>query len=155
MDDAPLDVDVVRAAGAAVRSIHDASAGLPVSEDRLVFIDWGGAGPSTRLWDLAYAAVSFGHLFAAAEVRRSAARLAAFVDGYGADTDLRGALPESMAEGAGAMHDLLRRSHETGREPWASLYAQGHGRLWRDTTTFITEHLAEWRRAVARDVPAQ
>ena len=30
MDEAPLDIEVIRAAGAVLRSIHDASAGLPV-----------------------------------------------------------------------------------------------------------------------------
>jgi len=176
MDEAPLDVEGVRAAGALVRSIHDASVGLEIPADwnvliptshpdllchndlatwnliidgdRFVFIDWDGAGPSTRLWDFAYAAISFGHLFPGADVRASAFRLAAFVDGYGADQDLRAALPTAMAKRAHAMHDLLQRSHETGREPWGTMYAKGHGQHWLGTTELITNHHSEWRRAL-------
>jgi len=61
----------------------------PHHRDRLVFIDWDGAGPSTRLWDLAYAAISFGHLFPDVHVRATADRLTAFLDGYDADDHLR------------------------------------------------------------------
>ena len=32
---------------------------LVLGEDRWVFIDWDGAGPGSRLWDLAYVAQSF------------------------------------------------------------------------------------------------
>jgi tRNA A-37 threonylcarbamoyl transferase component Bud32 len=176
MHSAPLDVEVIQTAGALVRSIHDASAGLPVPDDwqvllpaekpdllchndlatwnliidgdRLVFIDWDGAGPSTRLWDLAYAAISFGHLFPGAEVPAAAGRLKAFIDGYDADEDLRAALPATMTRRAEAMYGLLRRAHETGRQPWADMYAEGHGAHWHGTTQFIAQHHREWQHAV-------
>jgi len=175
-DSAPLEVEVVHAAGALVRSIHDASEGLEVPADwevlipashpdllchndlatwnlviddaRLVFIDWDGAGPSTRLWDLAYSAISFGHLFPATDVISCRARLAAFVDGYRADPRLRAALPTALADRASAMHDLLRRSHETGREPWGTMYVDGHGEHWLGTAEFVVRHRREWERAV-------
>lgn len=177
----PLDVDVIHAVGGLVRSIHDASAGLAVPEswdvllpakdpdllchndlatwnlilegDRLVFIDWDGAGPSTRLWDLAYAAISFAHLLPDADARAAATRLAAFVDGYGADDALRAALPATMRKRAEAMHELLQRAHETGREPWATMYVDGHGHHWLATTRFITSHRRNWQEAVARSSP--
>jgi Ser/Thr protein kinase RdoA (MazF antagonist) len=66
--------------------------------DRWVFIDWDGAGPSTRLWDLAYAAQSFGVLFYGQPVEEASLRLRAVVDGYGADDNLRSALPAAMAQ---------------------------------------------------------
>lgn len=174
----PLDVDVIRTVGGLVRSIHDASTGLAVpkdwdvlipakdpdllchndlatwnlvlDDDRLVFIDWDGAGPSTRLWDLAYAAISFGHLFPDADAGGAATRLAAFVDGYGADDDLRAALPSTMSRRAEAMHQLLHGARETGREPWATMYTDGHGQHWRATAEFIASHHRDWRKAVAR-----
>jgi tRNA A-37 threonylcarbamoyl transferase component Bud32 len=176
MYDAPLDVEVIHAVGGLVRSIHDASVGLPIPDDwdvllpanepdllchndlatwnliidgdRLVFIDWDGAGPSTRLWDLAYAAISFGHLFPDTDAQAAVSRLAAFVDGYRADCGLRSALPATMTHRAAAMHELLRRSHESGREPWGSMYVEGHGQHWLATSEFINEHERDWRRAV-------
>jgi Ser/Thr protein kinase RdoA (MazF antagonist) len=85
----PLDEEGLRRVGALIREFHDAAAGfdsladagwdvvippdsedlichhdlapwnLVLAEDRCVFIDWDGAGPGSRLWDLAYAAAGF------------------------------------------------------------------------------------------------
>jgi len=177
MNRSPLDAAALERIGALVRGIHDASVGLPVSDawevllpadepnllchndlatwnliidgERLVFIDWDGAGPSTRLWDLAYAAISFGHLFPSEDPHEATGRLAAFLNGYDADSVLRAALPRTMVKRARAMHDLLRHSHESGREPWGSMYADGHGLLWGDTATYIARHQATWTQALS------
>lgn len=176
MNRGALDVELLRRVGASVRAIHDASMGLPVPDtwevllpadrpdllchndlaawnlvidgERLVFIDWDGAGPSTRLWDLAYAAISFGHLFAGEDVDASARRLVTFLDGYDADEALRSALPVTMAVRARAMRDLLRESHQSGREPWASMYTEGHGQHWDGCAAFIARHEQTWRHAL-------
>ncbi len=178
IDIEPLDEALLRRIGELVRSIHDASAGLPAPDtwqvlipaphpnllchndlaswnlvidgDRMVFIDWDGAGPSTRLWDLAYAAVSFGRLFPADDPAVAAQRLAAFVDGYQPDVGLRAALPGAMAKRAAAMHELLQRSHEAGNEPWASMYVEGHGEHWAGTAKFIAHHERLWQRTIHR-----
>ncbi|MFC7487069.1 phosphotransferase [Knoellia sp. CPCC 206453] len=139
MERGPLDTLLVRRIGALVREIHDRSVGLAVPDDwpvllpatqpdllchndlaawnliidgdRLAFIDWDGAGPSTRLWDLAYAATSFGHVFPGENPSDALVRLVAFLEGYDAAADLRRALPVTMVRRAQAMHDLLRDSH--------------------------------------------
>ena len=174
----PLDRELLQRVGSLGRTIHDASAALSVPSswdvllpaddpdllchndlaawnlvidgDRLTFIDWDGAGPSTRLWDLAYAAVSFGYLFPNEEPAVAAQRLAAFIDGYGADAALRAALPATMGRRARAMHALVHRSHATGDEPWASMYLAGHGEHWDETATYVGQHEQVWSRALDR-----
>lgn len=116
--------------------------------DRWVFIDWDGAGPSTRLWDLAYAAQAFAALDPAQPVASAARRLRWFVDGYGAGDDLREALPAAMADRAAAMWSLLRDAAASGREPWGSMYASGHGAYWRAASDHITAHHDEWAAAL-------
>lgn len=117
--------------------------------ERWVFIDWDGAGPSTRLWDLAYSAQAFTLNDPAEEPQHSAPRLRAFVDAYGADDALRARLPEAMVQRAEAMHELLRRSHTEGREPWGSMYVQGHGAHWRVVAEHLAAHREVWARALA------
>lgn len=163
--------------GAMVRAIHEASAGfaLPadavwdsaipapgaelvchndlapwnlVTGERWVFIDWDAAAPSTRLWDLAYAAQAFTLNDPSRSPAEAAADLAAFADGYGADTGLRAALPAAMATRAQAMHELLRSSHAEGREPWGSMFLSGHGDHWLAASRYVREHADAWAEAL-------
>mgnify|MGYP000866707843 CR=1 FL=1 len=167
----------LRRVGAMVREIHDASAGYVAPEgsvwetaiaapgtdlvchndlapwnlvvgERWVFIDWDAAAPSTRLWDLAYAAQSFALNDTSAAPVDAARGLAAFADGYGADAALRRALPAAMAERTAAMHEMLRRSHATGTEPWASMFLEGHGDHWRLVTEYVERHREVWVAAL-------
>jgi len=178
IDELPLDSDALRRVGRMVRAIHDASERIALPDagswdtllpspgapdlvchndlapwnlvigDRWVFIDWDGAGPSTRIWDLAYSAQSFCSLVDGTPVAETAARLRHFVDGYGADATLRAQLPTAMAQRTAAMHELLRTSAESGREPWATMFAEGHGTFWRDTAAYVAGHRAAWADAL-------
>lgn len=116
--------------------------------DRLVFIDWDAAAPSTRLWDLAYAAQSFTLSDVGIPPAEAAKSLGAFVDGYGATEPLRKRLPVTMGHRAQAMYDLLRTSHETGREPWATMFASGHGDHWKAVTRYASNHQQVWASAL-------
>jgi Ser/Thr protein kinase RdoA (MazF antagonist) len=181
-DRVPLADAELRRVGAMIRGIHDASEGIPfpdsaragallpaegadllchndlapwnlvTGEERWVFIDWDGAGPSTRLWDLAYAAQAFGMLVGGEPVEDAARRLSAVVDGYGADEGLRAALPPAMSRRTAAMFELLRSSSETAFEPWATMYRAGHGEHWRAAADYVVAHEADWARALSAPV---
>lgn len=179
LDHMPLGHDDLLRVGGMIRRIHDASEMVPIPDpdgwrmllpaenpnlmchndlapwnlimgDRWVFIDWDGAGPSTRLWDLAYAAQSFGMLIAGQAVESAAARLRALVDGYGADDALREVLPAAMSKRTAAMFELLRSSSESGFQPWAEMYANGHGEHWRAAAEYVMRNQAAWKRALSR-----
>lgn len=178
LDQSPLGQDSLLRVGRMIRQIHDASETVVISNlgdwkmllpaenpnlmchndlapwnlimgDRWIFIDWDGAGPSTRLWDLAYAAQSFGQLFDGQPVEAAALRLRAVVDGYDADDALRKALPAAMAKRTAAMYNLLKSSNETGFQPWADMYVNGHGELWRAAAQYVSQNQAAWEQTLA------
>ncbi|SDQ49048.1 phosphotransferase [Microbacterium sp. cf332] len=178
IDAGPLDRAQLHRVGAMVRRIHDAAAEFTPADDarwetaiaapgaelvchndhapwnlvlgeRWVFIDWDAAAPSTRVWDLAYAAQSFALGDPGDDVDVAAGRLRAFVDGYGASAVLRGALPDEMTERVAAMHALLETSHRAGREPWATMFVEGHGAYWAAVHDFVDRHRLAWARALS------
>ncbi len=55
--------------------------------------------------------------------------------------------PEGPEERSAAMWQHLRAAHRDGFEPWASMYIDGHGRHWHDTTKFIHHH-DTWQTAL-------
>lgn len=118
--------------------------------ERWVFIDWDAAAPSTRLWDLAYAAQAFTLSRVDDPPAVAAADLRAFVDGYDADDALRALLPDAMRDRAAAMLDLLRSSHAAEREPWSSMYTDGHGAHWTAAVEYVTAHRDVWLDALLR-----
>lgn len=181
IDLAPLPLATVERVGTLVRTLHDAAADLPVPADwpvllpapepdlichndlatwnlvidgdRLAFIDVDGAGPSSRLWDLADAAVSFSHAGPDVSVSVVAPRLATLLRGYGADDRLRRALPVTMADRSRAMADMLRDSHERGIVPWGTMHVEGHGEHWRGTTRWLERHRGDLERACLASAP--
>ncbi|MFT4051453.1 MAG: phosphotransferase [Microbacterium sp.] len=98
--------------------------------DRWVFIDWDASAPSTRLWDLAYAAQAFTLSRVDRAPDAAALDLRAFVDGHRADAALRTALPGAIVRRAAAMRDLLRSARAVGRAPWGTMFREGHGGHW-------------------------
>lgn len=113
IDQPPLDAAGLHRVGRLIRDLHDASAGfeplpgarwnvaippdrrdpicyhdlalwnLVTGADRWAFIDWDGAGPGSRLWDLAYAVKGFVPLEDGGDPAADGPRLAALADGYG------------------------------------------------------------------------
>jgi Phosphotransferase enzyme family len=176
----PLDRDGLHRVGGIIRDLHDTTAGFTPSPgarwtvvippdgrdlichhdlapwnlvrdgDRWVFIDWDMAGPGSRLWDLAHAAAGFVPLAPGGDPAADGPRLRVLADGYGLDARQRAALPGVLAARVRAMYDLLRRGARTGEQPWADLYAAGHGGHWGPAADYIDRHLAEWAQALAR-----
>lgn len=174
LDDIPADTGELHRVGRLIRDLHDAVADfhLPDAEwdvvippdaedliahhdlapwnlvrarDRWVFIDWDGAGPGSRLWDLAYAAHGFIPLGPGGDPAHDAPRLRALADGYGLDDDQRAALPALVVGHTRGMYDLLRTSTE---QPWVRLHAEGHADHWGPAADYIERHLDVWRTAL-------
>jgi Ser/Thr protein kinase RdoA (MazF antagonist) len=128
---------------------HDLAPWNLVLGERWVFIDWDGAGPGSRLWDLGYAAHGFVPLGPGGDPAVDAPRLRVLADGYGLDADQRAELPALTGAHTRAMYDLLRTSAETGAQPWARLYAEGHGDHWGPAADYIERHRSIWTAALS------
>ena len=113
-----------------------------------VLIDWDNTAPSSRLWDVAYAAQSMAGLRADRPPEQASERLRAFVDGYGADDALRQELPTMLGRRASAMFDLLRLGAEHQRQPWARIWTED-GPYWRTTADYLDTHIGLWRAALS------
>ena len=177
-DQRPLDAGGLRRVGRLIRELHDASAcfepppgsrwnvaippdrpdlichhdlapwNLVTGADRWVFIDWDGAGPGSRLWDLAYAIKGFVPLESQGDPAADGPRLRALADGYGLTASQRGRLPPLIGAHTRGMADLLENGARTGTQPWARLHAEGHGEHWAAAADYIERNLSTWRRVL-------
>lgn len=120
-----------------------------VGEDRLVLIDWDGASPGTRTWDLAYLAHGLVPLDPGTPVDVAGERLRALADGYGLDAAGRERLLATLGPRTWSMHTLLEHGHRTGEQPWARLWDEGHGAVWRRDAEWTEANLPTLRRALA------
>jgi Ser/Thr protein kinase RdoA (MazF antagonist) len=116
--------------------------------DRWVFIDWDGAGPGSRLWELAYAASTFINFRAGGDPVLDGPRLRALADGYGLDQQQRTAFPALIGAHTRAMYELLHSASLTGGQPWARLYTEGRGEHWGPAADYIEAHLEQWTSAL-------
>ncbi|MGH8875949.1 MAG: phosphotransferase enzyme family protein [Stackebrandtia sp.] len=117
--------------------------------DLWVFIDWDGAGPGSRLWDLAYAAHGFVGFHATGDPAAEATRLRALADGYRLSRVQGQDMAAMLAARVRSMYDLLADGARTGRQPWARLFAEGHGDHWGPTADYLRRHQRVWSRALA------
>lgn len=120
-----------------------------VAQDRLVLIDWDGASPGTRTWDLAYLAHGLVPLDPSTPLDVAAARLRTLADGYGLDDEGRARLLATLVPRTWSMHTLLEHGHRTGEQPWAGLWDEGHGAVWRRDAEWTEANLPTLRRALA------
>lgn len=178
MDQPPLGPDGLHRVGQLIRDLHDASEGfepppdarwqvlitpdredlichhdlapwnLVLGPDRWAFIDWDGAGPGSRLWDLAYAVTGFVPMQSGGDPAPDGLRIRALADGYRLSAAQRAALPPLIGAHTRGMYELLRNSARTGKQPWARLYAEGHGDFWGPSADYIEAHLDAWAAAL-------
>jgi len=121
------------------------------SSNQLTFIDFDGAGPGSRLWDLAYAAHGFVPFSPEASISDEVAsqRLSALVDGYGLDKRDRSELVDMLGPRVRSVYENLRMCHETGVEPWSSLWSEGHGATWLAHAIYVEERRSVWAEALS------
>ncbi len=128
---------------------HDAAPwNLVLGNGRWVLIDWDNAGPGSRLWDLAYAAHAFVPLAPQTPVEDAARLLVALVDGYGLDERGRAGLADLLVPRTMSMYELLKRGFEERHQPWAQLWDEGHGQVWKGDADYIDSHLTRFRNAL-------
>jgi Ser/Thr protein kinase RdoA (MazF antagonist) len=137
--------------GGEIVAHHDLAPWNLVTDGRTwTFIDWDTAGPGSRLWDLAYAVKAFVPLSADPAWQRPdpAARVRVLADAYGLDEEQRRRLAPMLTRRSRAMYDLLAAGYAEEAQPWARLWAEGHGEIWRRDTTHIGQHEADWLTAL-------
>lgn len=130
---------------------HDLAPWNLVVGERMVFIDWDGVAPGSRLWDLAYAAHGFIPLSAHPDWQRAddaGPRLRAFADAYGLDERQRRDLAPMLAVRTRSMHDFLRDQAALGVEPWTTHWRTGHGDAWRSDAEYIERNTGLWLGAL-------
>lgn len=130
---------------------HDLAPWNLVVGSRWAFIDWDMAAPGSRLWDLAWAVLGFIPLSAnpAFQSPEADARLRAFVDAYGLDDESdRRRIVTLLGPRARSMHGFLADRAEQKIDPWARLWAEGHGEAWRNDADYIDQRLDRWRTAL-------
>ena len=172
MGELPLTTAESERVGASIRALHNAAASFPRREadvwttamrrpgdvivshndlapwnlirspGRWAYIDWDGAGPTTKIADLAYAIRAFSQLDQFHELDDALQQLRAVLDGYEASPDDRHALLPAMIERTEAMRDLLLGSIGTGAQPWASMAVEGHGEYWTGAAAYLRGHAA-------------
>ncbi|MFI9240355.1 phosphotransferase enzyme family protein [Streptomyces sp. NPDC053079] len=118
--------------------------------DDWAFIDWDTAAPGSRLWDVAYAVHGFIPLSADPHWQRTDAadRLRVFAEAYGLDEAERRQLVPLLGRRTRSMHDFLRDQAAQGNQPWATLWAEGHGDIWRSDAEYIEQREELWARAL-------
>jgi thiamine kinase-like enzyme len=87
------------------------------SSDRWVF-NWDGSGPSSRLWDLAYAAQSFVPLVDGGNPKCDVSRLRTFLDAYGLELKERVSFPNLLYQRTLVLYRLLEDGAKHDLQPW-------------------------------------
>jgi hypothetical protein len=110
---------------------------LICGEERFTFIDWDNAAPGTRLWDLAWAAISFPPVVPGCDLLGAAQSIRSLCDGYGLPSSEYALLVALMSRRARAASNLLVEAAHTGQQPWARLFAENGDHYWGPVSDYI------------------
>lgn len=113
---------------------------LVCGSDRWVFIDWDGAAPATRLWDLAWSSISFPSFEPGCNLEKAAGAMYALLEGYDLNIASYGELIRLMVTRAAAENDLIVEGATRGEQPWTRLYGEGHHRYWGPFADYIDRY---------------
>lgn len=113
---------------------------LVCGSDRWVFIDWDAAAPATRLWDLAWASISFPPFEPGCDLPAAATAMHTLLDGYGLGRASYGELITLMVTRARAEYDFIVEGAKKEEQPWVRLYAEEHYRYWGPLSDYIERH---------------
>lgn len=102
-------------------------------------IDWDGAAPGSRAWELAYTAQTAVPLVPEGVLGSSLERLEDFLVAYGPAAELE-ELPAALAARPQAMADMLHDAFLAGNQPWARIHVED-GAFW----AAVAEHLRQQR----------
>ena len=121
------------------------------AEDRWVFIDWDNAAPGTRLWDIAWAAISFPPLVPGGDLAVGAEAVRTLCEGYEVDRNDYGLLVALMARRARAASQLLVEASHTGEQPWARLFAEHGDHYWGPLADYIDSSATALRELLLQE----
>lgn len=113
---------------------------LVCGPERWVFIDWDAAAPSTRLWDLAWACISFPPFKPESSLSEATTAMHALLDGYGLEEASFAKLIRLMISRARAEFNFIVEGARKNEQPWARLYAEEHHQYWGPVSDFIERH---------------
>ncbi|GIG20611.1 phosphotransferase [Cellulomonas chitinilytica] len=120
-------------------------------------IDFDGARPGPRAWDLAYALYRFAPLtrpengdgFGGTDEQARRARQ--FLDAYGATPELRATVVATLGRRLQSLVDFMQAAADAGDENFARHIADGHADLYLHDIAYIEAHRADWQRVVVDD----
>ena len=109
----------------------------------MVFIDWDNASPGTRLWDLAWSAISFPPVEVGRDLALIAKAIRSVGDGYGLPLSGYHLLIALMAERAQAASDHLLNGVRNNDPVALRLYAEKHDEYWGTVSDHIRRRSSE------------
>lgn len=117
------------------------------ADGRWVFIDWDGAAPGRRSWDLGWALLSLVPFWewGGLDDERVARRTSIFADAYGRDLVSRDVVAVARER---SEHEarLIRERGTAGAPPYDRLLAEGHADVWAAGAAHIARREDDWTR---------